>query len=114
MPSVGVLPPRVSECPVQMEGVVHQWRAFGKNVSANCFEVQIVKLHVDESLLIGDATRPHIDPLKWRPVIMTFCRFFGIGDEVYPSRLAESDFMKFVLKQPPQTTDPVVTSRTDK
>jgi hypothetical protein len=25
---------------------------------------------------------------------MSFCRFFGVGDEVHPSRLAESDFMK--------------------
>jgi hypothetical protein len=27
---------------------------------------------------------------------MSFCRFFGIGAEVHPSRLAQSDFMKFV------------------
>jgi flavin reductase (DIM6/NTAB) family NADH-FMN oxidoreductase RutF len=46
VPSVEVLAPRVAECPVQMEGVVHDWRSFGKNVSANCFEVHIVKLPV--------------------------------------------------------------------
>ena len=96
IPSMEVMPPRVAECPVQMEGVIHDWRPFGKNVSANCFEVHIVKLHVDESLLEGDGPRPHIDPVKWRPLIMSFCRFFGIGHEVYPSRLAESDFMRFV------------------
>jgi hypothetical protein len=27
---------------------------------------------------------------------MSFCRFFAVGEEVHPSRLAESDFMKFV------------------
>jgi flavin reductase (DIM6/NTAB) family NADH-FMN oxidoreductase RutF len=96
MPSVEVMPPRVAECPVQMEGIVQDWRPFGKNVSANCFEVHIVKLHVHESLLVGDGSRPHIDPVKWRPLIMNFCRFFGIGDEVHPSRLAESGFMKFM------------------
>jgi hypothetical protein len=79
-----------------MEGIVHDWRTFGKNVSAKCFEVHIVKLHVDESLLVGDGPLPHIDPVKWRPLIMSFCRFFGVGNEVHPSRLAESDFMKFV------------------
>ena len=98
MPSEGVAPPRVRECPIQMEGIVHDVRPFGKNVSANCFEVHIVKLHVDESLLVAgsDPTRPHIDPLEWRPLIMSFCRFFGVGDEVHPSRLAESNFMKAV------------------
>ena len=96
MASESVAPPRVRECPVQMEGVVQDYRAFGKNVSANVFEVHIVKLHVEESLLAGDGPRPHIDPWRWRPLMMSFCRFFGLGDEVHPSRLAESDFMKFV------------------
>jgi flavin reductase (DIM6/NTAB) family NADH-FMN oxidoreductase RutF len=97
-PSVVVAPSRVLECPVQMEGIVHDVRPFGKNVAANAFEVHIVKLHVDESLLTpgSDPARPHIDPVKWRPLIMSFCRFFGVGDEVHPSRLAESNFMKAV------------------
>jgi flavin reductase (DIM6/NTAB) family NADH-FMN oxidoreductase RutF len=96
VPSTTVTPPRIFECPVQMEGVVHDFRSFGRNVNANAFEVHIVKLHVDESLLIDDGPRPHIDAKKWRPLIMSFCRFFGRGDEVHPSRLAESDFMKVV------------------
>lgn len=96
--SESVAPPRVRECPVQMEGIVHDFRSFGKNVSANAFEVHIVKLHVDEELLIGHGDRRHIDPVRWRPLIMSFCRFFGVGEEVHPSRLAESDFMKFVTQ----------------
>jgi hypothetical protein len=81
-----------------MEGIVHDFRPFGKNVGANAFEVHIVKLHVEEELLVGNGARPHIDPVRWRPLIMSFCRFFGLGGEVYPSRLAESDFMKFVTQ----------------
>jgi flavin reductase (DIM6/NTAB) family NADH-FMN oxidoreductase RutF len=99
--SESVAPPRVRECPVQMEGIVHDFRPFGKNVSANVFEVHIVKLHVDEKLLAGDGLRPHIDPVRWRPLIMNFCHFFGLGGEVHPSRLAESDFMKFVAQGTP-------------
>src|SRR5579864_9182300 len=49
--------------------------SFGKNVSAVAVEVHIVRLHVDEALLMGDASRPYIDPEKWRPLIMSFCRF---------------------------------------
>jgi len=91
--SVAVRPPRIAECPVQMEGIVHDVRRFGRNVSANAFEVHIVKLHVEESLLIENGARPHIDPGRWRPLIMSFCRFFGLEREVHPSRLAESNFM---------------------
>jgi flavin reductase (DIM6/NTAB) family NADH-FMN oxidoreductase RutF len=98
--SQSVAPVRVLECPVQMEGIVHDFRSFGKNVSANVFEVHIVKLHVHEKLLTGDPARPHIDPLAWHPLIMSFCRFFGLGGEVHSSRLAESDFMKVVAHGP--------------
>jgi flavin reductase (DIM6/NTAB) family NADH-FMN oxidoreductase RutF len=102
--SESVAPPRVRECPVQMEGIVHDFHPFGKNVSANVFEVHITKLHVDEKLLASNVDgnsngqRPHIDPVQWRPLIMSFCRFFGLGGEVHPSRLAESDFMKFMTQ----------------
>ena len=91
-----VAPPRILECPVQMEAIVKDYRLFGKNVSAYCFEVHIERLHVDESLLLDDGTGRHIDPVAWNPLIMSFCRFFDRGAEVHPSRLAESDFMKFV------------------
>jgi len=92
-PSICVAPPRIAECPVQMEGVIHDTRPFGKNVSANAFEVHIVKLHVEESLIVDAGGRAHIDHERWRPLIMSFCRFFGLGSEVHPSRLASSPFM---------------------
>jgi flavin reductase (DIM6/NTAB) family NADH-FMN oxidoreductase RutF len=111
-PSQTVAPPRIAECPVQMEAVVKDVRPFGLNVSANAFEVHITRLHVEESLLIGSGPRPHIDAAKWQPLIMSFCRFFGLGNEVHPSRLAESDFMKFVANGTgPTATE--VPSRTD-
>jgi flavin reductase (DIM6/NTAB) family NADH-FMN oxidoreductase RutF len=95
MPSESVAAPRVAECPVQIEGVVHDVRPFGRNVSASAFEVHVTRLHVEESLLMPGShpDRPHIDPVEWKPLIMTFCRFFGTGDEVHPSRLAESNFL---------------------
>ena len=93
-----VAPPRVQECAVQMEGCVHTFHAFGKNVNAYAFEVHINRLHVDQDILMGDGHRPHVDPVKWQPLIMSFCRFFGLSGEVHASRLADSNFMKFVQK----------------
>jgi flavin reductase (DIM6/NTAB) family NADH-FMN oxidoreductase RutF len=90
-----VLAPRVLECPVQMEGRVNDYRPFGRNVNAYAFEVYIDRLHVDEDLLVGDQSRPHIDAARWKPLIMSFCRFFELGGEVHPSRLAQSDFIRF-------------------
>jgi len=70
-------------------GIVNHHRPFGKNVSANVFEVHITRLHVDDALLTGDGPRPHIDPERWKPLMMSFCRFFGLAGEVHPSRLAD-------------------------
>src|SRR5262249_44196477 len=47
VPSETVGPPRVLECPVQMEGRLHSHHSFGKNVNACAFEVHIERLHVD-------------------------------------------------------------------
>jgi hypothetical protein len=57
-----------------------------------------VRLHVEESLLVENGARPHIDAEKWKPLIMSFCRFFGVGGEVHPSRLAESNFNELRAK----------------
>jgi hypothetical protein len=53
---------------------------------------------VDETLLDDSGPKPHIDAERWQPLIMSFCRFFGRGVEVHPSRLAESNFMKLATQ----------------
>jgi hypothetical protein len=50
--------------------------------------VEIVGAHVEERLLVA-GREDRIDPDAWRPLIMSFCRFYGLGGEVHPSRLAE-------------------------
>jgi flavin reductase (DIM6/NTAB) family NADH-FMN oxidoreductase RutF len=89
-PSDLVKAPRAAECPVQLEAVVEQIHSFGKeewHVAA--IEVSIVRVHVDESLLI-DGKKNYIDPEKWNPLIMNFCEFFGLTEKIYPSRLAKA------------------------
>lgn len=93
MPSLVVRPPRVAECPVQMEAVVAESHAVGRETPDEparllAIEVRIVRVHVEESLLRPGA-EDRIDPLAWRPLIMSFCQFFGLGPMVHGSRLAE-------------------------
>jgi flavin reductase (DIM6/NTAB) family NADH-FMN oxidoreductase RutF len=100
-PSDLVKPPRVKECPIQMEAVFESVRPFGsfemkrpfgpesqKASVISAIEVRIVRVHVEETLLVPDKSN-HIDPDNWRPLIMSFAQFYGLGDRVRPSRLAE-------------------------
>ena len=84
--------PRVAECTVQLEAVVECIHPFGtrpdKATTALAVEVRIVRAHVEESILVAGKEN-HIDPDKWRPLIMSFCHFYGLGDRVWESTLAK-------------------------
>ncbi len=87
-----VKPPRVQECPVQLEAVLETVHPFGyrpdKAPGALAFEVRVVRAHVDQALFLGGKEN-HIDPDKWRPLIMSFCQFYGLGDRLQHSTLAD-------------------------
>lgn len=91
-PSALVRAPRVSECPVQLEAVLEAVHPFGtrpdKPQNALAFEVRVVRAHIDESILL-DGVPNHVDPDKWRPLIMSFCHFYGLGGKIWQSTLAE-------------------------
>lgn len=44
-------------------------------------------VYVDENLLMA-GEKNYIDPLKWNPLIMNFCEYFGLSGNLHPSRLA--------------------------
>ena len=79
-------PPRVLECPVQLECDVVEARPFVSASTVTAFEVKVLRAHVEEDLVIPGTH--YVDPVGWDPLIMKFCEFFGGGDNVYPSRLA--------------------------
>jgi flavin reductase (DIM6/NTAB) family NADH-FMN oxidoreductase RutF len=93
VPSELVAPPRVAECPVQLEAVLEAVHPMAvrdpqRRGGLVALEVRIVRVHVEDALrLPGHSDR--IDPARWRPLLMSFQRFFGLGAEVHPSRLAE-------------------------
>jgi flavin reductase (DIM6/NTAB) family NADH-FMN oxidoreductase RutF len=93
VPSLTVDPPRVLECPVQIEAVVaakHDLMeddavARGRIVT---FELRVTRVHTHPDILM-DGSPNRIDPDKWRPLIMSFQRFYGLGEEVHESTLAK-------------------------
>jgi flavin reductase (DIM6/NTAB) family NADH-FMN oxidoreductase RutF len=80
-----VEPPRVKECPIQLECHVVEGRPF--DAGATGFQVRVLRAHVEDDLVIPGTH--HVDPQRWDPLIMKFCEFFGGGENVRPSRLAE-------------------------
>ena len=88
-----VAPPRVAECPVQLEAVLeasHPLAAGDPDRKGYlvALEVRVVRVHVHPSIqMAGHDDR--IDPDLWRPLMMSFCQFYGLGEQIHPSRLAE-------------------------
>ena len=87
-------PPRAKECPIQMEAVVEHTYNMSDNDPAFrgrriLFELRIQRVFVAPTILVdGDPNR--IDPDKWRPLIMSFQKFFGLADrQPRASRLSQ-------------------------
>lgn len=93
LPSVTVAPPRIKECPVHLEVVVEAIHGLAENDEQQrgrimTFELRVVKVHLEESILM-DGYTDRVDPDKWRPLIMSFQQFYGLGPQVHHSTLAE-------------------------
>ena len=89
VPSDVVKPPRARECPIQLEAKVENIYMLGKAENhLSTVEVTIIRTHIADDLLNVEK-RHHIDPDKWKPLIMNFLEFYGLGGQVHPSRLAE-------------------------
>ena len=91
VPAETVRPPRVLECPVQMEVVVEDVHSLAEQYEDQrgrilTLELRVKRIHLEESILMeGHPNR--VDPDKWRPLIMSFQEFYGLGEKVHSSRL---------------------------
>ena len=89
-----VAPSRALQCPVQMEAVLAGQYPLAQDDEQlrggiMVFEVRVQRVHVDESIrMAGEPDR--IDPDKWRPLIMSFQKYYGLGSaQLAPSTLAD-------------------------
>jgi flavin reductase (DIM6/NTAB) family NADH-FMN oxidoreductase RutF len=87
VPSETVTPPRVAECPVAMEAVVEAVHPVGDDGGVVAIEVRVQRVFVHEEIRVAGSD-DHIDPDAWRPLIMSFQKLYGLGEQVHPSTLA--------------------------
>jgi flavin reductase (DIM6/NTAB) family NADH-FMN oxidoreductase RutF len=85
--------PAVLECPVHLEAIVTRINPVGEDDEKLrdrivCCELKIVKVRVDDGIMV-DGEPNRIDPDKWRPLMMSFQNFYGLGKQIHESTLAE-------------------------
>lgn len=90
--SESVPPPRVAQCPVAMEAVVEATHPLADDDAAQrggitVFEVRIQRVLVHDGIRMA-GTSDRVDPDKWRPLIMSFQHFYGLGPRLHDSALA--------------------------
>ena len=85
-PSELVRPPRVAECPAQIEAEVSDLRpdAAGDFVIV---EAKVVRVHADPAIVVDGTS--HIDTAAWSPLIYNFRHYFGLGQLLGKARRAE-------------------------
>lgn len=84
--------PRVRECPAQLEAkleATHQMAVRDWPGGAYCFELRVVRTHLRPSIVM-DGAPDRVDPDLWRPLIMSFQKFYGLGPQLAPSVLAQT------------------------
>lgn len=87
-----IAPPRVLECPIQLEAVLVTERPLDEGGPLEgfltTFEMRVRRIHVDDSILM-EGHENRIDPDKWRPLLFNFQQFYGLGSQVHGSKMGE-------------------------
>ncbi|MEV6526815.1 flavin reductase family protein [Longispora sp. NPDC051575] len=72
-------PPRVAECPVQLEAVIEAVHPFGRaDEQLVGIEARIVRAHIEESILVP-GQHQYVDGDTWSPLIFSFGEFYGLS-----------------------------------
>lgn len=92
MNSETVLPPRIKECPVQMEAIMESYHGIAKDDELQVgkivtIELRIKRVYIDELLLLEGCPNK-VNPNKWSPVIMSFQQFYGLSNQLSNSKLS--------------------------
>ncbi|MFF3915971.1 flavin reductase family protein [Streptomyces sp. NPDC001852] len=82
-----VRPPRVAECPIQLEARAVR---VGTDAAGDFLivEARVLKVHADPRLVVPGTQ--HIEPAAWSPLIYNFRHYFGLGPELGHSRVSDT------------------------
>ncbi|RZU21856.1 flavin reductase (DIM6/NTAB) family NADH-FMN oxidoreductase RutF [Streptomyces sp. BK239] len=78
-PAEVVRPPRVGECPLQLEARVTRMTPGGGG-EFRIVECEVVRVHVRDDLVVPGTQ--HVDPSAWSPLIYNFRHYHGLSPEV--------------------------------
>jgi flavin reductase (DIM6/NTAB) family NADH-FMN oxidoreductase RutF len=70
-------PPRVAECPLQLEATVRSLTPGGPEGGFRIVECEVVRVHAAASVVVPGTQ--HIDPAAWSPLIYSFRHYFGLA-----------------------------------
>ncbi|MFL1379183.1 flavin reductase family protein [Nocardiopsis protaetiae] len=90
-------PPRVAECPLQLEARARRVRPddSGGHVVV---EAEVVRVHAQEHVVVPGTH--HVDPVRWRPLVYSFRHYFGLGGELGRSYRSETPMSRSVGVRP--------------
>ncbi|MEU6378788.1 flavin reductase family protein [Streptomyces sp. NPDC046909] len=71
-----VRPPRVAECPLQLEATARTITPAGPDGGFRIVECEVVRVHAAASVVIPGTQ--HIDPAAWSPLIYNFRHYYGL------------------------------------
>lgn len=76
-----VAPPRIAECPLQLEArLLAAHRSAGIDDPRAAFmtlEMQVLRVHAHDDITLPDSN--HIDTSRWSPLLYVFRHYFGTG-----------------------------------
>ncbi|GAA1453149.1 flavin reductase family protein [Nocardiopsis tropica] len=82
-----VAPPRVAECPLQLEA-----RAVRADADASgdlvVVQADVLRVHADTRVVVPGTD--HVDPSRWNPLIYNFRHYFGLGRQHGHSHRSET------------------------
>jgi flavin reductase (DIM6/NTAB) family NADH-FMN oxidoreductase RutF len=81
-PSAIVAPPRIAECPLQLEATVSAIHtpAGPDRGTFLIVETHVECVHADPEIVV--AGTDHIDPRRWTPLLYVFRHYFGTGPDL--------------------------------